>query len=102
MSCECQYNNENKQKINILHTFYEIMAIIGLFVFLIIGCAMFRKAEDKCFEKSSMFSVVEDNSYWTVYYYKGTKVMWIRNKGGHGTDFEVLVDENGKPMVWEE
>lgn len=68
MSCEFQYNNENKEKKNIFHTFFEVMVIIGLFVSLIIGCAMFRKAEDKRFEKSSMFSVVEDNSYWTVYY----------------------------------
>ena len=102
MSCECQYNNENKEKKNIFHTFCEVMAVLGLFIFLIIGCAMFRKAEDKHFEESSMFSVVEDNSYWTVYYHKATKVMWIRNKGGRGTDFEVLVDKNGKPMIWEE
>lgn len=102
MGCECQYNNENKKKKNILHIFCDGMVIIGLFVFLIVGCAMFRKSEDKRFEESSMFSVVEDNSYWTVYYHKGTKVMWIRNKGGRGIDFEVLVDENGKPMVWEE
>lgn len=102
MSCERQYNNENKQKKNKLHIFCDVVAIIGLFVFLIIACAMFRKAEDKRFAQSSMFSVVEDNSYWTVYYHKGTKVMWIRNKGGRGTNFEMLVDENGNPMIWEE
>lgn len=55
MSCECQCNNENKEKKNILHTFYEVMVIIGLFAFLIIGCSMFRKAEDKRFDESSMF-----------------------------------------------
>lgn len=102
MSCECQYNNENKEMRNILHIFCQVMVIIGLFIFLIIGCAMFRKAEDKRFEESSMFSVVEDNSYWTVYYHKGKKVMWIRNKGGRSSDFEVLIDENGDHMIWEE
>lgn len=51
MNCECQYNNENKEKKNILHTFCEVMVIIGLFIFLIIGCAMFRKVEDRRFEK---------------------------------------------------
>ena len=101
MSCECQYNNEKKEKKNILHTFCEITVISGLFLFLIIGSAMFRKAEDKCFEDFSMFYVVEDNSYWTVYYHKDTKVMWIRNKGVRSSDFEVLVDENGEPMIWE-
>lgn len=102
MNCEFQYNSENKEKKNIIHIFYEIMVIIGLFVFLIIGCAMFRKAEDRRFAESSMFSVIEDNSYWTVYYHKDTKTMWIRNKSSLSSDFEVLVDENRKPMIWEE
>lgn len=102
MSCECQYNNENKENRNVFHTFCEVIVTIGLCIFLIIGCAMFRKEEDRRFEESSMFSVVEDNSYWTVYYHKGTKVMWIRNKGARGSGFEVLVDENGEPMIWEE
>lgn len=101
MSCECKYNNENKEKKNILHTFCGVMVIIGLFAFLIIGCAMFRKSEDRHFAESSMFSVAEDNSYWTVYYHKDTSVMWIRNKGGRSSDFEILIDENGKPMIWE-
>lgn len=80
----------------------EAMAIICMLVFLIVACAMFRKIEDKNFEETSMFCQVEDNAYWTVYYHKKTKVMWIRNKGNFGgKDFEVLVDADGSPMIWE-
>ena len=101
MRCE-MFDNQKKQKRNIVESLIFYFACVLLFVFLIAICVFFRKAEDRHFEKSSIFSVVEDNSYWTVYYHKGTKVMGIRNKGVRGTDFEVLVDENGNPMIWEE
>lgn len=101
MRCEMFDNQKNKNR-NIVESLIFYFGCVLLFVFLIAICVFFRKAEDRHFEKSSMFSVVEDNSYWTVYYHKGTKVMWIRNKGSRGTDFEVLVDENGNPMICEE
>lgn len=77
------------------------MAIIFMLAFLIAACAMFRKIEDKNFADTSMFCQVEDNAYWTVYYDRETKVMWIRNKGNlGGSDFQVLVDVDGNPMIW--
>lgn len=79
----------------------DIITAVVLAIFLIILCCMFRKIEDKNFEETSMFCQIEDTSYWTVYYHKETKVMWIRNKGTFGGDFEILIDENGKPMIWE-
>lgn len=101
MRCEIFDNLKNENK-NIVKSLILYASCVVLFVFLISGCALFRKAEDRQFSETSMFCMVEDNSYWTIYYQKETKVMWIRNKGGRSADFEVLVDENGKPMIWEE
>lgn len=101
MRCEMFDNQKNKKK-NIIESVIFYVGCVLLFIFLIAVCIFFRKVEDRHFEQSSMFSVVEDNSYWTVYYHKETKVMWIRNKGGRSADFEVLVDENGNPMISED
>lgn len=102
MMCCDNCNNVENKKTTIFQKLREILLVIGVFAFLIIGCAMFRKAEDRQFTESSMFCLVEDNSYWAVYYHKDTKVMWIRNKGSRGGDFEVLVDRDGKPIIWSE
>lgn len=100
---ERNLHGENQEKPNLLKILFYWMAIIGILLFFVIGCAMFRKAEDKSFAETSMFCPVEYNSYWTVYYHKDTKVMYIRNKGTVGSnDIEVLIDENGNPMLWSE
>lgn len=93
---------EHAKAMKVIKAMAKVMAIICMFIFLIATCAMFRKMEDKAFTDTSMFCQVQDNAYWTVYYHKGTKVMWIRNKGTFGgTDMEILVDSDGNPMLWE-
>lgn len=101
-----QNKDENNRKIEIMKFIsvaVKAMAIICTFIFLIVACAMFRKEEDKAFADTSIFCQVEDNAYWTIYYHKGTKVMWIRNKGSFGSnDMEALIDADGNPVIWEE
>lgn len=50
------------------------------------------------------------NRFETVYYYLGegiyvdtqTKVMYLFVKNGYGGGLTVMVDENGKPLLWED
>lgn len=52
---------------------------------------------------NSMFVIVETTPMWTVMYHKDTKVMYavscyIHDKG----NFTLLVDADGKPLLYEE
>lgn len=51
---------------------------------------------------TSMFVMVEDNYNWDVVYHKDTKVMYVISRGSYnqGT-FTVMLDADGKPLLWE-
>ena len=50
----------------------------------------------------SHFAVVEDTSLWWVVADRKTKVMYAVSRGGYNSgNFTLLVDENGKPLLWE-
>lgn len=57
-----------------------------------------------------MFVVVQENREYDIVYDKETKVMYTYSKGGNGYGtkynnrgmFTLLVDEDGKPKLWNE
>ena len=53
-------------------------------------------------ESTSMFVEVEAGTQWRIMYDKETKVMYVMSDGYENRGvFTELVDENGKPKLWE-
>lgn len=51
---------------------------------------------------TSMFVEVENGGNWTIVYHRETKVMYAISRGGHNNGtFTVLMDADGKPVLWE-
>lgn len=51
----------------------------------------------------SMFVKVEQGDTYRIVYHRGTKVMYVisNGPGNHGT-FTVMLDANGKPLLYQE
>ncbi len=79
---------------------YKIACILILLTLLLSGCQEVTSIEP---DNTSMFVVVETTGIWKVVYHKETKVMYVVSFGGYncGT-FTLLVDADGKPMLWED
>lgn len=45
--------------------------------------------------------VVDDSMSYRIYVDKETKVMYLRTKQGYGEALCVMVDGDGKPLLWE-
>lgn len=76
------------------------MMIIVLMAIMLTGCgANVEKASENT---ESRFIEVEATLTWKVVADKETGVMYAVSDGGysHGI-FTLLVDENGKPLIWE-
>lgn len=69
------------------------------------GCdnAKVEEVSKTATSKSSMFVRVEQVDGWRIVYHKETKVMYAVSDGynNKGT-FTLLVDKNGKPMLYKE
>lgn len=78
------------------------MIIILLMAIMITGCGVTKV--DRKSEKvtTSRFIELEVTSEWKVVADKETGVMYAVSEGGYnrGT-FTLLVDENGKPLIWD-
>lgn len=86
-----------------------IIFVILLIVMCLSACDyekvdnVFQKVEQKD-NNVSMFVIIEENDWFAVVYHRETKVIYSVSKGingGRGV-FTVLVDENGKPILWKE
>lgn len=78
------------------------MIAILLMAIMLTGCAQ-TKVEGKSEEATtSRFIELEETLTWIVVADKETGVMYAVSDGGysHGI-FTLLVDENGKPLIWE-
>ena len=52
-------------------------------------------------EIKNRFIMIESYPYYEIYYDKQTKVEYIMRKTGHGgSSYTVLVDEEGKPLLY--
>jgi uncharacterized protein YceK len=77
--------------------------VIALFVLMLLtGCAKVEEIEKTEAENVSRFMTVETTSRWKVVVDKDTQVMYAVSNGGYncGT-FTLLVDADGKPLIYE-
>lgn len=76
------------------------LIILCLFAMCLSACTSIENEVSS--EKVSMFVIVETTRFWKVVYHRETKVMYAVSLGSYnkGT-FTLLVDENGKPLLWE-
>ena len=77
----------------------SILLLISIFL---IGCGQSSNdhIEPKEPQNGSMFVIVENNSYvasYIIVYHRQTKVMYAKSNDGV---FTLLVDADGKPMIW--
>lgn len=75
---------------------------ITFMLFIGLTACDYAEVEKESEKESSMFIEIEEAAYWSVVYHRETKVMYAVSNGGynHGT-FTLLVDENGKPMLYQ-
>ena len=82
----------------------KLMLVLLICVLFLAGCGkkVSRYKSDSS-EDRSMFVLIESTDCWAVVYHKDTKVMYAVSNGlyNHGT-FTLLVDAQGKPMLWGE
>lgn len=84
----------------------EIMTVTVLTMSVLSGCKGFATTETEYDTESkdikSMFVEVEKNNDWVIVYDKKTKVMYAVSDYSYGSGaFTELVDENGRPRLWE-
>ena len=73
-----------------------------LSMLLLSGCKKVESVNDDD-KDTSMFVIIEQTGTWEIVYHKETKVMYAVSDGAYnGGTFTLLVDENGKPMLWED
>ena len=80
----------------------KMIVILLIVMTMLTGCGATVERKTISFSMS-MFVLVEKTDAWYIVYHKDTKVMYAVSMGGYnrGT-FTVLVDTEGKPMLWEE
>lgn len=78
------------------------MIIILFMAIMLTGCAPTKVDEKSEKATTSRFIELEVTSAWRVVADKETGVMYAVSEGGYnrGT-FTLLVDENGKPLIWD-
>lgn len=65
------------------------------------GCG--QTVEDISNDEASRFVLVENGTYWDVYYDKYTSVMYVCSNADHNSgNFEPLLNPDGTPMLYEE
>lgn len=86
----------------------KLILVLLICVLFLVGCSKVSRyktdsSEDQS-EDQSMFVLIEKIAYgWSVVYHKDTKVMYAVSNGIHNNGtFTLLVDAQGKPMLWEE
>jgi uncharacterized protein YceK len=76
------------------------MILIVLMAIMMTGCGATVDRETQ--SETSRFVELERTSRWMVVADKKTGVMYSVSNGVYNTGtFTLLVDENGKPLVWE-
>lgn len=80
----------------------KLAYILILSMLLLSGCKRVESVNDNN-KDTSMFVIVEQTGTWDVVYHKETKVMYAVSCGAYnGGTFTLLVDADGKPMLWED
>lgn len=81
---------------------YILIIITALTILLAAGCGKVKNKTDQAPVNASRFKRVEYNSVWEIVVDRETGVMYVVSRGGHnqGT-FTVLVDADGKPLIYD-
>lgn len=80
----------------------KLMLVLLICVLFLAGCSKVSKYKEDSSEDESMFVLIETTYAWSVVYHKDTKVMYAVSSGSYnGGTFTLLVDAQGKPMLWE-
>lgn len=80
---------------------FKLTITIMLMVIGLMGCGSVPTENETL--NTSMFVVIEYGEYWDVVYHKDTKVMYAVSSWGDGKGvFSLLVDADGKPLLYEE
>lgn len=74
-----------------------IVSVIGV-IFLSTACA--KVGEPK--HGSSRLIIAEIDGEWTTVYDKETKVMYLLRETTHAVGITVLLNADGKPLLWED
>ena len=82
-----------------------VLAIL-IFCLLLTGCgAKMSTANNAAVNDGdrSMFVLIENSGAYRIVYHRDTKVMYAISCGGYNAgDFTVMVDEEGKPLLYQE
>lgn len=80
----------------------KLAYILILSMILLSGCTRVESVNDNN-KDTSMFVEIEQAGTWEIVYHKETKVMYVVSCGAYnGGTFTLLVDADGKPMLWED
>lgn len=80
----------------------NLICVFLLITFGLCGCAPSESINEPRYQ-SSAFVEVEDGSCWKILYHKDTKVMYVMSHGSYSYGhFTVMVDSEGKPLLYEE
>ncbi len=79
-----------------------ILVLVVVFALSFVGCEK-AQGEDNGSEMVllSHEKVGVNGGYYQIFYHKETKVMYLFHKDGYGGGLTVMVDENGKPLLYE-
>ena len=79
-----------------------LLCLILCVASVLCGCSHVSTVTREIECNRSMFVEVEQATYWSVYYHKDTKVMYVCSKGMYnGGNMTVMLDADGKPLLWE-
>lgn len=82
---------------------FIVLAMVAAISFGLVGCHDDSQPREMASKNgSSPFVIVEDNYHYDIVYHKDTKVMYIIYCGYREADFELMVNADGTPMVYEE
>lgn len=76
-----------------------IVIIATITVLLFTGCDGTHITETDQQEIARLY-VIDNSMSYRIYVDKETKVMYLRTKQGSGEALCVMVDANGKPLLW--
>ena len=85
----------------------RVLTFVIMFVVVAIGGLLFTGCSyrDKTFQDSGKFKLIGGTNTMNDGYFilvdKETRVMYLFVKYGYGAGLEVMVDEEGKPMLYE-
>lgn len=82
----------------------SVVLIITFILLLLVGCSESTKQSnnENTYEKYNFTTIMYSDNY-NIVYQNETKVMYVMSTGCYNIgNFTVLVDENGKPMLYKE